>query len=218
MALTLANGLGVDDVFRFVQFVANKESRGWISPEEFLIAAEVAQLSLYSELEALYAQTKTVHASLRPFVAFTVTLIDADSFPVRFRIPIVASIVAGGGTVGAEVKEIDIAELPGIISSTMVAPSVDYPVYYINGEDNEVYILPDTVTMKINYLKAPIPPVWGYTVSASGRPVYAEVSSTNFGFDPSLFTDISMRILANIGINIGKEEVTQYAIGIKQKA
>jgi len=218
MALTLANGLGVDDVFRFVQFVANKESRGWISPEEFLIAAEVAQLSLYSELEALYAQTKTVHASLRPFVAFTSTLTEAaGTLPVGFRIPIVASIVSGGGVVGSEVREIEIAELPNIIISSIVAPSVSYPIYYINGEAGVVHILPDTVTMKINYLKAPIPPVWAYTI-VSGRPVYDSVNSTNFGFDPSLFTEISMRILANIGINIGKEEITQYAIGIKQKA
>jgi len=218
MALTLANGLGVDDVFRFVQFVANKESRGWISPEEFLIAAEVAQLSLYSELEALYAQTKKVHASLRPFESVSDTIIDSDPLPSRFRIPIIASVVGGGGTVGAEVKEIEKAELPNIITSSIVAPSLAYPIYYIDGENVIVYIIPDVITIKIDFLRAPIPPVWGYTVSASGRPVYAEVSSTNFGFDPSLFTDISMRILANIGINIGKEEITQYAIGIKQKA
>ena len=211
------SGLGIDDVYRFVQFVANKEARGWVSPEEVNLAAEVAQLTLYSELEGVYAQTKKFHANLRPFVAFTTTLQDADSLPARFRIPIASSIVAGGGTVGAEVKEIEKAELPNIIGSTLVAPSVAYPIYYINGEDNEVYILPSTVTMKIDYLKAPTSPEWAYT-TVSGRPVYDDSNSTNFGFDPTLFTEISMRILAHIGINIGKEEITQYSMGAKQQA
>jgi hypothetical protein len=215
MALLLPNGLSIDKVFQFVQFVANKEHRGWVSPEEFNIAAEVIQLTLYSELEGVYAITKDKSADLRPFQAYTATLTDAGSLPTGFRIPISASIVAGG-TAGNPVKEIDISELPDIKASTVVPPSATYPIFYIDGEDNKVYTLPNTITIKINYLKAPIPPVWAYT-TVSSRPVYAEASSTNFGFDPTKFMDISIRILEHIGINIGKEEITKYAMSTKQQ-
>jgi hypothetical protein len=60
--------LSVDKVFRFVQFVANKESRGWVAPDEFNIAAEIAQIAVYSRLEAMFLANKKVHNDMRPFL------------------------------------------------------------------------------------------------------------------------------------------------------
>jgi len=195
--------LNVNDVFKFVQFVANKEHRGWISPDEFNIAAEVAQLTLYSELEGQYAATKKKHAYLRPFEE-SMTVEDADGIPAGFRIAI-----SGYDDSNNEANEIELSELPGILGSSIVAPEEGYPVFYLF--DDEIKILPNTTELTIFYLRAPnTTPTWGYT-TPSGRPVYAVGSSTQFEFDETAFLDISLRILNHVGLNIGKEEITQYA-------
>ena len=200
--------LSVDKVYRFIQFVANKESRGWVSPEEFNLAAEVSQLTYYGELEKVYADTKDIAADLRPFKTKTVGLLDDDALNSRY--PIVAYIRAADSTNPyKEIREVSESELPNIMNSTIVSPTESDPIiwYEQSGIQMICKVIPTDVTFDIVYLKFPSTPEWDYNVT-NGRPVYRADGDTNdFDFDESAFLEISNRVLEFIGLNIGKEEM-----------
>jgi len=203
--------LGVDKVFRFVQFVANKESRGWIAPEEFNIAAELAQIAIYSRLESQFLQNKKVHADMRPFLR-TQSISHSGSFhafPTEFR-----QFLSGADTADNEIIELTLSELQAALASTITAPTTSYPICVV--KDDGIYVFPQSITTNVTVhfiakLDSANPPEWGYTV-VSGRPVYASGSSTDFEFEDNLFLEIASLVLANTGMNIKDESVTQYAM------
>jgi len=206
--------LNVNKVFRFVQFVANKEHRGWISPSDFNLAAEIAQLTLYSEKESEYMQTKKVGAEMRPFVkktssdAFTT---GTKAFPSNYR----HLIRAYNAITYKPLKEVNPAELADIMDSSIVAPTASYPIIVERSDSFYVYPTDYSSDVIIEYLESPTEPVWGYTIT-SNRPVYASGSSTDFGFGDGSFLEISSRILEHVGINLGNTEISQY-MNIHQK-
>jgi len=200
--------LNVDKVFRFVQFVSNKESRGWVSPAEFNIAAEVAQIVAYSKRETVFLQTKKILDDLRPFMKMSSAISPASglcAYPADMRHFIVGYMDSDL----TEIVEITQAELPNIMKSTIVAPSATYPFGVQRDDGFQIYPTSITADIRMEYLTSPTAPAWGYT-TASGRPVYASGSSTDFGFDDILFFEIVTNILMHIGININSELVAQY--------
>lgn len=214
--------LNIDKVYRFVQFVSNKESRGWVSPSEFNLAAESAQLLSYTIREQLYKETKKIAADLRPFRTYA-DLSDGNAIPSGFRIPISCYGKPGSGLQYVKFNEIDEYELTFIKNSELLAPSDTHPIICFL-DNSRVLIYPSSVLIagaptsievRVEYLKLPSTPSWAYT-TVSGRPVYASGTSVDFEFDESLFFEISSYILSNIGVNVKDEILTQYAMSFNK--
>jgi len=211
-------GLSIDKVFRFVQFVSNKQSRGWISPSEFNIAAELSQLTLYSEKEGEYAATKKLSVDLRPFVktnqgAIVAGVVSWSLAPLNdFRYQISGRMA----TTGKTLKEIAENEADFIINSHIVMPTLNYPMVVYR--DDGAYIYPSSLTgnASFTYLASPTVPTWAYTL-VSSRPVYTAVGSVQFGFNDPMFMAIASRILSHAGMNLKDSELAQYSIAFEQK-
>jgi len=206
--------LGVDKVFRFVQFVSNKESRGWIAPEEFNIAAEISQITAYSKREAVFLVSKQVLNDMRPFMKNSATLTPAAgiiTYPTDMR-----HFISGWYVTGEEsITEYTQGEWRLAHGSTIVPPTAAYPACV--QRENGLEVSPATVNVEMEYLAAPIAPEWDYTV-VSGRPVYNPAGSTvDFGFDEILFLEIAMLVLANVGINLGMENIAQYGMAFNKQ-
>ena len=201
--------LSVDKVFRFVQFVSNKESRGWVSPEEFNIAAELAQIAVYSRLESYFLSNKKILSDMRPFLKqSSLTMASAKySFPSDFR-----QLLSALSTAGKEIKELTQAEYPAAANSAIIAPTTSHPALVMR--DDGIYVYPTTYTdpITVEYIAdLSTTPTWAYTTT-SGRPVYDSGNSIDFEFEDNLFLEIAMNVLANVGMNIGKEDITQYGM------
>jgi hypothetical protein len=212
--------LSVDKVFRFVQFVANKESRGWVAPEEFNIAAELAQIAVYSRLEAMFLANKKVHNDMRPFLksASASFSVGVHAFPSDFR-----QFLGALDSNGEEIVEWNQTEYTANKNSTIVAPSTDYPVCVVKDDGIHVYPASITTAITVEYiasLDSANPPEWGYTLvpPTTGRPVYSSGSSTDFEFEDGLFPEIAALVLANVGVNIKDELVAQYGLAFNQAA
>jgi len=205
--------LGVDKVYRFVQFVSNKESRGWIAPEEFNIAAEISQIAAYSKREAAFLASKQILNDMRPFMKNSTTLTPAAgiiTYPADMR-----HFISGWYVTGTtSINEYTQAEWKLAIGSTIIPPTAEYPGCV--QRENGLEVSPATVNVEMEYLAAPIAPLWDYTV-ASNRPVYDDSGSTDFGFDEILFLEIAMLVLANVGINLGMENIAQYGMAFNQQ-
>lgn len=209
--------LSVDKVFRFVQFVANKESRGWIAPAEFNIAAELAQIAVYSRLEAGFLNNKKVHSDMRPFLKSAAFAVSGGTPPHEFAADF-RQFISALDSNGNDITELTQAEYTKAMNSTIIAPTTSYPACVVR--DDGIYVYPASIVTNITveYIaKLSTTPTWGYTV-VSGRPVYAVGSSTNFEFDDNLFLEIATYVLMNVGLNLGQEAVTQYGMAFNKAA
>jgi len=204
--------LDIDKVYRFTQFVSNKETRGWVSPAEFNLAAELSQIAVYSRLEAYFLANKKVHSDMRPFLAMeSMANATPRAFPTGFRQLISAR------TATVKIKELTQAEYDDIEFSTFLSPSAAYPFCVVRNDG--IYIYPATVTDAVvaEYIsKISTVPTWGYT-TVSNRPVYASGSSVDFEFDDNLFQEIATNILMHIGVNIKDEAITQYGMAFNMQ-
>jgi hypothetical protein len=210
-------GLNIDKVYRFVQFVSNKEFRGWISPNDFNIGAEIAQLTLYSELEAEFAATKKIATDMRPFVgdnsiAPTAGAVLYSAIDASFRHPISAYKTSDY----KKVKEVKESELPGILDSQIVAPTTSYPIVVYRELSAVTFPASMTDAITFVYLKKPNTPTWGY-ITLLTRPYYNAGTSTDFDFEDPMFGQLAARILAHIGINLKDEQLAQYGMAFEQK-
>jgi|LGOV01.1.fsa_nt_gb hypothetical protein len=207
--------LGVDKVYRFVQFVANKESRGWIDPEEFNVNAELSNIVAYSKREAVFIQSKKILNDLRPFIKVSGAITPATglcAYPADLR-----HFTSGWMDADFEgITELTGAELSKAMTSTIVLPTASYPAGVQRDTGLQLYPVSISGDIRMEYLASPTAPEWGYTV-VSGRPVYAVGSSTQFQFDEVMFLEIAMLILANCGVNLGMENVAQYGMAFNQQ-
>lgn len=215
--------LGVDKVYRFVQFVANKESRGWISPEEFNIAAELSQLTAYMKREATFIASKKILNDLRPFIKISPAITPATglcAYPADLR-----HFTSGWMDADfTEITELTQGELAPAMNSTLEPPTASYPAGVQRDTGLQLYPVSISAAIRMEYIGSPVAPQWNYTVSASGRPVYSEsagvltpAGSDDFGFDEVLFLEIAMLVLANVGVNLGQENVAQYGMAFNQQ-
>ncbi|MHC4646511.1 MAG: hypothetical protein ACYTBJ_13505 [Planctomycetota bacterium] len=206
----------MDKVYRFVQFVANKESRGWVSPEEFNVSAELAQIIAYSKREAVFLASKKILNDMRPFMKMSAAITPASglcAYPADHR-----HFNAGWmDSDFQEIQELTQAELSAAMKSEIDPPTASYPAGVQRDTGLQLYPVSISADIRMEYIASPIAPEWAYTV-VSGRPVYASGSSTDFGFDEILFLEIAMSILSNIGVNIGEENVAQYGMAFNQQS
>lgn len=208
--------LGVDKVYRFVQFVSNKESRGWISPEEFNLAAELSQLTAYMKREAVFIASKKILNDMRPFMKVSPAITPATglcAYPTDLR-----HFTSGWmDSDFAEITELTQGELAPAMQSALEPPTEAYPAGVQRDTGLQLYPTSITADIRMEYIASPTAPEWDYTVSPSGRPVYAPGTSTDFGFDDVLFLEIAMLVLANVGVNLGMENVAQYGMAFNQQ-
>ena len=84
--------ISVDELYRFVQFVANKEQSGFIKPSEFNLAADRAQMQFFMERygnpaeyqpgravpRIAYSQTQKISDDLREFIRRETISVDSN--------------------------------------------------------------------------------------------------------------------------------------------
>jgi len=208
--------LSVDKVYQFVQFVANKESRGWISPAEFNLAAELAQLEAYSKREAVFIASKKILNDLRPFVKISEAITPSSglcAYPSDLR----HFNNAWMDSDYEPIKELTQAELPDVMKSTIVVPTTSYPAGVQRDTGFQLYPVSISDNIRMEYIAGPTAPEWAYTLT-SNRPVYASGSSTDFEFSEVLFMEIAASCLLHIGLNLDKESAAQYGAAFNKQA
>ncbi len=126
-----------------------------------------------------------------------------------------------------EIQAVNRNEYFLINKSPLVKPTESNPLYILEGTGSpsaapsQIYVYPTTITSGIDayYIKAPTPPVWGYTVaSPSGAYIYdSGAASTQFELHPSEQVNIILNILMYSGIVIRDPQVVQTAARMVQQ-
>ena len=231
--------INVDEVYKTVLLILNKEQRGYITPDEFNKIATQVQLETFekyfedenkqwrvNENDTEYAnRLKNVDDKISVFkTSANPASYSVDHFtepPLLYRI---GTVVYKGST---ELQRVQPNELLLVQMSDLTTPTVDFPVYTYEG--NKLYVYPDSIInptdITVTYLKKPEDVVWSYYIhDATGGYVYNDgvspgvgytgpfpANSVDFELHPSEQTDVIMKILLYSGVVIRDPNIVQAA-------
>lgn len=216
--------VSVDTVYQRVLAILNKENRGYITPQEFNLMANQAQLEIFEQYFYDLNQFNRIGSNNSEYAniinnieekisIFEVTqaLITENLFHTEpedlYRL---GSIINGN----IEVCYVSEKELQAINASPLTVPTTTYPVYTKKG--TSIYTYPYTSSISINYIKTPATVQWAYT-EVSGTALYDSSNSVNFELHESDEPSLVIKILSYAGLSIKQPEITQVAEGIDNK-
>ena len=222
----------INTVYSRVLLLANKEQRGYITPEEFNSFAEQAQLEI---LDGYFAKRiavdgipggddeysdamMIVEERLKVFDMYA-TLESSDgtfTYPEDQWQSGVVHVSSDGRTVVAD--EVSHRDLAFINLSPLTAPTNNQPVYARRGRSYIVY--PTQTSIGLSYLRKPAPPTWiNMDTTLTTEPVYMPPvftdgvqtgGSVHFELHPGEETDLVYRILTLAGVAIKQQDIAQF--------
>ena len=216
--------ISVDRVYRKVLAILNKESRGFLTPDEFSKIGSQAQLDLLDKAFHDYTRAvtkesfgrggqgyadipKKIQDRIDPFYAnASVTLTSGvGTLPTFYNI---INVSADSGL--TNIERIEKSKLSFLLSSPLTAPSTTFPIYYVTG--NTITVNPSTLTsIDIDYVSVPADPVWNSTVDSNGALTFNSTGAVDFTLHPSSEVDLVLEILRYVGIVIKDPSVIQSA-------
>ena len=236
----------IDEIYRLVQTLANKEQRGFITPSDFNLLAKQAEMELYNKRLSIVmekSQPKKAagyyHESLSPGLAEQ----DIVHFLNKMDHGVANSSTASSGAVVNKTMDylvsittrvdeehhissnipLDIVtdeNINQILRSSLVKPSMEYPIALLSGSGSakKIIVFPEAIRkVLITYYHYGNNPKWGY-VAIAGKPVYDASNSTQFILSPRCHGELVIKILEYLGVSIREADVVQYAQANELKA
>jgi len=217
--------VNIDTVYQRVLTIANKEQRGYITPQEFNLLANQAQLDIFEEYFSAVAQTeatpgsegeysdatKTLNELISPFKKLDTSLSflggffsypgDMHKLGTLYYVP---SSLSENDSV--EIQEINYNEFLDYNNSPLTKPDRSHPLYIRREEGIEIFSTPAIVSGVIaSYIRKPSKVEWGYVVVNEEALYNANPSYTShFQLHSSEETVLVMKILGLAGIVIDK--------------
>jgi len=222
--------VNIDTVYQRVLAAANKEQRGYVTPQEFNLFANQAQMDIfeqyfydinqfskmpgndttYSDMLDLLQEKVDVFERYRQ----TVTMSGSNgTLPTHYRMGELYFLKLG---TYYEIEKVKQNEIHHLINSPLTTPTFSRPMYVrsqstANG-DNNIIVYPSSITEGVvcNYIARPVTAVWGYTV-VNNQALYNSTTSTNFQLHQSEESELVMKILELAGISLKDPMLTQFA-------
>jgi hypothetical protein len=194
-----------------INLLARKGLTGYFPPEDIDQAVYKASNDLFMVEYRKYEQTQEISDSLAVFKS-NPTLLTIDSngqtnYPANYRH--VTEMLCTTSATG-EVKEIDTAMLGRKLNNANTPPTLQYPIFTLYSTYIQFY--PVTVSnVSIIYLKAPVQPVYAYTI-VDGRYVYNDSASVDVEWYTTDISKVTMRALEVMGVVLDDSILAQFGM------
>ena len=208
--------VNVDTVYQRVLALANKEQRGYITPQEFNLFANQAQMDIFEQYFYDINQfgrvpgNDTGYSDMRNYLEEKINIFESQAIISKN-----SGFYNAGGNIGDLYKigsisvggkpcqQVNANQIDIIMNSPLTKPTVRYPVYVL--KQNKVYIYPETISTSItvNYVKKPNKANWTYVV-IQGKAIYnvSAADHEHFELHPSEEPDLVIKILQLAGITL----------------
>jgi len=235
--------VNVDTVYKTVLYILNKEQRGYITPDEFNRLGTQVQLEIFEQYfeelnqhlripqtDSEYAnRVKNLEEKIDIFKT-SQTCTGANPFILPDNLHRLGTLIYNVNS--KEIQAVNRNEYFLINKSPLVAPTTSNPLYILEGTGtpsaapSTATVFPNTGANAITtgqvdayYIKAPTPPIWGYTVDpTSGAYLFANnISSNHFELHPSEQVTIILNILMYSGVVIRDPQIVQTAARMVQQ-
>tara|TARA_R110000824_G_scaffold101616_1_gene241333 strand:+ start:108 stop:782 length:675 start_codon:yes stop_codon:yes gene_type:complete len=214
--------ISIDTVYQKVLAFANKEQRGYITPQEFNLFADQAQKEIFEQYFYDLNQymrvpgnseeySDIIHNINEKIVIFekeaniSYGSIQADDI---YRL---GTIIANGNTIVEEVQQDDILEMMG---TPLTEPTPSRPVYVRTGMKSATFYPTFSFTGKCTYIKIPSKPSWGYVV-VNQRAMYDSSNKTDFELHPSEENELVYKILKFAGLSMKRDDLAKGGQGLE---
>ena len=213
--------ISIDTVYQKVLVFANKEQRGYITPQEFNLFADQAQMEIFEQYFYDLNQLSRVHGNSEEYADIK------HNIQEKIAIFENTSSISGGtinasdlyrlGTVYAnnrEIEEVQQNEILYINQSLLARPTAERRVY-VRIADNKILIYPTGLTSaNCTYIKKPTKPSWGYVV-VNGNAMYDSSNVTNFDLHFSEESELVYKILKFAGVAMKRDDITRAGQGLE---
>jgi hypothetical protein len=225
--------INIDTVYQRVLAIANKEQRGYITPQEFNLFANQAQMDIFEQYfydinqfdrrnanDTEYSNMiSLLEEKISPFEKYRVTMsaVSGNQLTLPTDVYRLGTVFyAPTGLYDVEVQQINKKELVYMERSPLAQPSGDYPVY-TRKTNTTIKVFPSsppsTYTVNnvtCNYVAKPADIVWGYE-TVGGSALYNSATTTHPELHESEETLLVLKILALAGVSIEDPQLYQIA-------
>jgi len=220
--------MNVNDMYRICQFAINKAQNGYLTPSEFNLIINQAQVSYqdyllgefqqyqYGRAQARinYSENENIRQRLSPLITETTLTINGTSGEASYP----NDYVQADAIITTAFKRVRFVQQDSLYSyyNSEIDPVATNPIYLIEPTGFQFY--PKTLgTALLTYVKEAPSIVWAYT-TVSGRPVYnPPPASTNPIWADVDLLEIIARALKLVGVNLQAGQVEQYANQVTQQ-
>ena len=226
--------VSIDTVYQRVLAIANKEQRGYITPQEFNLFADLAQLEIFEQYFYDRNQTARGPGNNTSF-SDTDAMLDEKIAAFEITTPLNNGSLPGNlyrlGTIMtlpdpqnpgimAEAKYVSSKDWTVISSSPLLQPTNERPVYVrinnniqVFGSNNaDIANIPSAVT--VNYIQQPNKVEWGYDVVGEKALFNGSLAkTTHFQHHRSDETELVIKVLELAGVIIQDPGIMGYADG-----
>jgi len=215
--------ISIDTVYQRVLAILNKEQRGYLSPQEFNLFANQAQLEIFEQYffdlnqymrlkdnNTEYAQLyNLVDEKISKFKTYGNLSYSSGAFAFPSDLHKIGTVIYNG----TEVERVDIKQLLDYQVSKLTQPSATSPIYIQNANTSwSVTLYPSTITSGVTctYVKKPVEVQWAYT-NVNNNALYNASNSQDFELHNSEETVLVLKILMYAGLTIKDPGVSQVA-------
>ena len=216
--------VNINTVYQKVLAIANKEKRGYITPQEFNLFADQAQKEIFEQYFYDLNQFKrvpgndTVSSDPTDIIEEKISLFRKQSTSstlsdeiyrlesVRYKDSITDTFYTA--------EEVSKKEHDALVLSKLTRPTITRPIFY--RLENQIYRFPDSgySDTLLDYIKKPTTPSWAYNI-INQKPFYNSTNSIDFELHHSDESELVYRILFMAGVAIEKPQLSQAAAALQ---
>jgi len=229
--------INVDRIYQRVLTLANKEQRGYITPQEFNILANQAQMDIFEQYFYDLNQFRrtpgndTVHADMVDMLEEKIGIFEITRPLLLTVSPLDENIVAGNlaslGTLyrlssvrsgNIIMESVSKKDFRMFSNSPLAAPTATRPIYIVDRVNGLIQIAGDNSLeeVDIDYILSPREVNWTYTV-VGGKALYSGAAGQDFDLHPSEETELVLKILTLAGFTLKDPNLLQLAAGEDMK-
>jgi len=216
--------ISIDTVYQKVLAFANKEQRGYITPQQFNLFADQAQKEIFEQYFYDLSQASRVPGDSHEYsdtvdnLNEKISVFEKQGTSANLPADLyrLGTVVDGSIYTGVSVEEVQHKELHYMLQSFLTAPTEKRRVYVRENNEygSKIVVHPGGGVVNYTYVATPIKPNWGYVV-VNERAMYNSATVINFQLHQSEESELVYRILAFAGISMQKPNLTQVAVGME---
>ena len=232
--------VSIDTVYQRVLTLANKEQRGYITPQEFNLLANQAQMELFEQYFNDVRQFNRVIGNSQEYSdALSILYEKIGIFEVErgnawmtTNMPVVNTSymtipdeIYKIGTVRVTNHQVELLNSKDYDTarfSPLTSPTLERPIGYISSQGLRISIgnsLPNPIpggthNLNISYIKKPAKVEWAYVV-VNDKALYNDNVSVDFELHQSEETELVYKILKLAGINLKAQDVTDVGAALE---
>ena len=226
--------VNVDTVYQRVLSIANKEQRGYITPQEFNLLANQAQMEIFEQYfydlnqfsrvpgnDTRHADMVTTLEEKISLFEKTASIVGDTTMTLPTDIYKLTSILYKG----VEAEYVSQKDLLYIKKSPLTYPTTDRPIFTRDNDSIDVYYdntftkTSTTTDVTVNYIKKPATAKWAYVIVDAGggtkQPLFDNTNKVDFEIHISEEPNLVIKVLELAGIVIKQPDL--YQVGDKEE-